>query len=591
MTDQTAQTTPGVLGRILRPVAGRTAIGVVFELIGAASTIIPFIAIAKLAQLLVGAVRNSTPVDGTAAMHGVFLFLFGIGMQLGFTALALLVTHFADVYLQAKIRVQLADKMGRLPLGWFDDNSSGRVRHLVSNDVETLHQLVAHSIVETIAAVVTPLVGAGYAFYLDWRLGLISLLPIFGYLVVYGILSAKCEKDMMSQIAAGLAVISTAIVEYVNGMSVLKIFGQTGQGFHRFSDASHNFRKRFRELVGPAMTANAFATNFLLLTTSGFLVLGFGTWFVRAGWTDPIEVLVVLIIAMTLPATVYTVATANTALKDAISAAGRVVALLDEEELSQPDAATAKVPADNSVSFQNVTFAYHEGRNVIHNVSFDLPAGSITALVGPSGAGKSTLGTLLPRFRDITEEGAIKIGGVDLREMTPDTLYNTVGIVLQDVQLLKMSVRDNIALGNPDATDADILEAAKVACIHDRIMEFEHGYDTIVGVDAMLSGGEAQRISIARTILSDTPVLVLDEATSATDPESEADIQKALSHLIAGRTVLVIAHRLTTITEVDHIIVLDRGEIAETGTHQELLQQGGLYAGLWKNQSLQEVGA
>ncbi|HHY07555.1 MAG TPA: ABC transporter ATP-binding protein [Corynebacteriales bacterium] len=590
MTENNAQTTPKVLGRILRPVAGRTTLGIVFELIGAASTIIPFIALTQLAHLLVGAVRTNTPVDSGAAMRGVFLFLFGIGMQLGFTALALLVTHFADVDLQAKIRIQLANKMGRLPLGWFDDNSSGRVRHLVSNDVETLHQLVAHSIVETIAAVVTPLVGAGYAFYLDWRLGIISLLPIFGYMVVYGILSAKCEKDMMSQIAAGLAVISTAIVEYVNGMSVLKIFGQTGQGFHRFSDASKNFRKRFRDLVGPAMTANAFATNFLLLTTSGFLVLGFGTWFVRAGWTDPINVLIVLIIAMTLPSTVYTVATAHTAIRDAMSAAGRVVALLDEEELIQPDAATAQVPADNSVSFQNVTFAYHEGRSVIHDVSFNLPAGSITALVGPSGAGKSTLGTLLPRFRDITA-GSIKIGGVDLREMTPDTLYDTVGIVLQDVQLLKMSIRDNIALGNPDATDAEIMDAAKVACIHDRIMEFEHGYDTIVGVDAMLSGGEAQRVSIARTILSDTPVLVLDEATSATDPESEADIQKALSHLIAGRTVLVIAHRLTTITEVDNIIVLDQGEIVETGTHQELLQQDGLYAGLWKNQSLQEVGA
>lgn len=590
MTENSTQTTPGALGRILRPVAGRTSIAIVLELIGAASTLIPFIALTKLAHLLVGAVHSGTPVDADAARNGVFLFLFGIGMQLGFTALALLVTHFADVALQAKLRLQLADKMGRLPLGWFDDNSSGRVRHLVANDVDTLHQLVAHSVVETIAAFVTPLVGAGYAFYLDWRLGLISLLPIFGYLVVYSLLTIKCERDMMQQIAAGLAVISTAIVEYVNGMSVLKIFGQTDSGFHRFSDASHNFRERFRTLVGPAMTANAYAVNFLLLSTSGFLLLGFGTWFVHAGWSDPIDVLVVLIIAMTLPATVYTVATAHTALKDAIAAAGRVVELLDEEELPQPAADEAQEPADNSVSFRNVTFSYQEGRDVIHDVSFDLPAGSITALVGPSGAGKSTLGTLLPRFRDVTG-GAIQIGGVDLRNMTSDTLYRTVGIVLQDVQMLKMSVRDNIALGNPDASDADIIEAAKVACIHDRIMEFDNGYDTIVGVDAMLSGGEAQRISIARTLLSDTPVLVLDEATSATDPESEAEIQTALSRLIEGRTVLVIAHRLTTIAEVDNIIVLDHGSVAETGTHQQLIDKGGLYATLWEKLHRQEVQA
>lgn len=580
MNEKTKAPTGSSLTRLLRPVSAHTAIALVFEVIGAAASVLPFIALTQIAHELVDAYQHGVAPNTDATWDGVFLLLIGIGIQLGFTSLALLITHFADVRLQAHLRLTLADKMGRLPLGWFDNNSSGRVRHLIANDVDALHQLVAHSVVETVSAVITPLVGLIYCFYLDWRLGPIALVPILAYFVTYSLLTIKCERDMMNQIAAGLAVISAAIVDYVNGVSVLKIFNQTGTGFSRFKEASEAFTKRFRELVNPAMRAQSIAVSFMLLPTSALITLGFGVWFVQEGWTTPINLLVVTIIAMTIPSTVYTVAISNTAMKDAVAAAGRITDLLDEPELPEPEPATAQVPTRKDVEFDHVIFSYREGKDVINDVSFTLPAGSITALVGPSGAGKSTLGTLLPRFRDVTG-GAIRIGGVDLRNMTTDTLYHTVGIVLQDVQMLKISVRDNIRLACPAATDEQVIDAAKVARIHSRIMEFEDGYDTIVGVDALLSGGEAQRISIARTLLSNTPILVLDEATSATDPESEAEIQQALSRLVAGRTVLVIAHRLSTIAQVDNIIVLDHGSIVESGTHDELRAQGGMYAHMW----------
>ena len=238
------------------------------------------------------------------------------------------------------------------------------------------------------------------------------------------------------------------------------------------------------------------------------------------------------------------------------------------------------MPHGNSVEFDAVTFSYDGDHDVLHDVSVTLPAGSITALVGPSGSGKSTLATLVPRFHDVAS-GAVRIGGVDVRDVDPTVLYRQVGFVLQDVQLLGISIADNIRLGRGDATDEEVYTAAEAAHIHGRILDLPNGYASVVGEDAHFSGGEAQRISIARALLADTPILVLDEATAFADPDSEAQIQAALSRLIEGRTVLVIAHRLGSVVGADNIVVLADGRVAEQGRHDELVDRGGHYARMW----------
>ena len=244
------------------------------------------------------------------------------------------------------------------------------------------------------------------------------------------------------------------------------------------------------------------------------------------------------------------------------------------------------MPAGHDVRIENVHFTYPprlgvpSGVKALDGVSVELAEGTVTALVGPSGSGKSTLATLLPRFGD-PDSGAVRIGGVDVRDIAPTELYRHVGFVLQDVQLLTMSVRDNIRLGRPDASDEQVYDAARAAQIHDRILELPDGYDTVVGDGAHFSGGEAQRVSIARALLADTPILVLDEATAFADPESEAQIQQAIGALMVGRTVLVIAHRLGSITHADNIVVLDRGRVVEQGRQDELVARGGLYASMW----------
>ncbi|MEL4211805.1 ABC transporter ATP-binding protein, partial [Corynebacterium bovis] len=591
----------GATTRILRPVLPALTVGVVLQVLGSAVSVVTYLALAALADCLL---RGGTVVTGP-----LLWFLTGLGFSALFGALALLVTHFADVSLQARLRLTLAAKLSRLPLGWFDDRSSGRVRQAVQNDVDSLHQLVAHTVVEIVAGVLTPLAGVIVCFILDWRLGLVALLPGVLYLVVFSVLARGSNREVMDRIHEGLAGVSDAVVEYVNGVAVLKIFNHGEEGSRRFTERSETFLREFAAMVAPQMRAQSVAVIFLSAAFAGAVELAAGTWFVHAGWTRPADVLVVTVIAMLLPASLQTLALGNQARTQAVDAAGRVVAILDEPELpvsadpqrprpdTTVDAADAATTGPRySVSLRDVTFSYGTGAGTgsdgssgsadvpaapaVDGVTAELPAGGVTALVGPSGSGKSTLAALIARFRDV-DAGSVAVGGVDVRDIDPEVLRRTVGTVFQDTGLLSLSVIDNIRLSAPDAPDEQVVEAARAANIHDRILALPRGYDSVVGEDARLSGGEAQRIGIARALLADTPVLILDEATSATDPESETAVQEGLTRLTRGRTVVVIAHRLTTVADADRILVMDRGAVVESGTHDELLARDGLYARMW----------
>jgi len=566
----------GALKRLLTPVRGRTALAQLLQLIASAATVVPFVGIVELGRYLLA----GEPVQAARVWTLVVVLIGGgLGVRTLAGGLALTLTHHADVELQGQLRKRLVDTLGRLPLGWFDANSSGEVRKAVQHDVGELHYLVAHAAVEKTGALATPLFGLAYCFHLNWRLGLLAIGTIPIYLVVYSVLM-RGAMARMGEMNAGIAAISATIVEFIAGVSVVKTFGETGKAHKRFADAADEFNDGFAGFVGPMVRLRAVSSVFVEAPVVLLVNLAGGYWFIRSGWVSPIEVLGSTLVAVTIPTAVLAVGYSAATQKQAMAAAGRLTTLLNTTAL--PVAGLPKVPQDNSIEFDGVAFSYDGTTTVLHDVSLTLPVGSITALVGPSGSGKSTLATLVPRFHDVTA-GAVRIGGVDVRNIDPKVLYRQVGFVLQDVQLLGISVADNIRLGTPDASLDEVQRVAEAAQIHDRIMELPNGYDSVVGEDAYFSGGEAQRVSIARALLADAPILVLDEATAFADPDSEAQIQAALSTLIAGRTVLVIAHRLGSIVGSDNIVVLRDGRIAEQGRHDELLAAQGLYAQMWRS--------
>ncbi|MGV0794573.1 ABC transporter ATP-binding protein [Mycolicibacterium sp. XJ1819] len=562
------------LQQLLAPTRTRTARAQRYQLLASAATVVPFVGIVEIGrELLAGGPVNTTRVWTIVAVVIAALLVRTIAG--GF---ALTITHHADIDLQRSLRRRIVDKLGRLPLGWFNTTSSGEVRKAVQNDVGELHFLVAHSAVENTGALATPVFGLAYCFYLDWRLGLLALATVPVYIAIFVVLG-RDSRTQMERLNRGVERISSTIVEFIAGVSVVKTFGEAGKAHKRFADAADEFNDGFAGWMEPLVRVKAASSIFIETPVLLLANLAGGYWFVRSGWVTPIEVLGATLVAVTVPAAVLTVGYSTHIKRQAASAAGRLQRLFDAPSLSL--SADPQVPQDNSVEFDAVSFSYDEQRTVLDEVTLGLVPGSITALVGPSGSGKSTLATLVPRFHDVTS-GAVRVGGVDVREIAPAELYRHVGFVLQDVHLLGISVAENIRLGRPEATQQEIVAAAEAAQIHQRIEQLPHGYDSVVGEDAHFSGGEAQRVSIARALLADTPILVLDEATAFADPDSEAQIQAALSRLIVGRTVLVIAHRLGSIVSADQIAVLDEGRIVERGRHDDLLAAGGQYSRMWQ---------
>ena len=570
----TAKGNPSPVGRLLRPVRGMLIVACTLQALSSAAGVIPFIAVAELGRVLLA----DGPVDIGLAWTIAWIGAGALVLRFVFMFLAAGLTHLADVDFRLVLRRQMAERLGRVPLGWFTERTAGQVKKALQDDVTALHHAVAHSYTDLTSAIVTPLVGLGYLLWVDWRLALITVLPmLLGMLSLYA-MQMRGYGEKIQAYDKALGKVNAASVEFVQGIAVVKTFGQARKSYRRFIDEAQRFVDFFWTWVKGLIRMSA-VSEVVLSPLFGLVVtLSAGTVFVAAGWMVPADVLPFALLGVALTAPFLIIGYSQNELMMAKRAAERVVALLDTPVL--PDRATGQTPAGTRVVYEGLRFSYDGRTDVLTDIDLVLEPGTVTALVGPSGSGKTTLARLLPRFWDPTG-GRITLGGVPVDGLPQSALYKQVGFVFQDVQLLHATIRDNIALARPDAPMAEIEAAARAAQIHERILALPRGYDSMVGEDARLSGGEAQRVSIARAILADAPILVLDEATAFADPESEAAIQDALSTLVAGRTLLVIAHRLHTIVHADQICVIDRGRIVERGRHSDLLTLGGLYSRLW----------
>ncbi|MGW1060616.1 ABC transporter ATP-binding protein [Micromonospora rubida] len=562
---------------LLRPYRGRFSAIVILQVVGAVAGLAPLLAVVELGRALM----SPGPIDHGQVWTVVIAGAVGLSVRLLFTAAASGIGHLLDGQVQLAFRRQLAAQLGRVPIGWFSRRRSGELAKVVGEDVGAVHPFIAHAPGELVSAFVVPLVSLIYLFTIDWRLTLITLIPVVLAVALVPLMMTRARLREQAEFDGAMGRISSSVVEFVQGISVVKAFGGSGRAHRRFVTAADDFVDVFYRWVrGISRTA---AGMQLVLSPPFVLVVVLigGTALITAGGMAPADLLPFLLLGLGLTAPVAALGHGFDDLQAAWRAVGRIRDVLAVQPLPEP--AHPRAPQGHRVELRDVRFGYESDHQVLSGIDLMLDPGTVTAIVGPSGSGKSTLVQLLPRFFDPTH-GSVVLGGVDLREIGSSQLHRMVSFVFQDVRLLRASVADNIALAIPHAGHDDVVRAAQLANIHDRILELPRGYESVIGEDAGLSGGETQRIALARALLADTPVLVLDEATAFADPKTEQAVRRALATLREDRTILVIAHRLETIEDADAVAMMENGSIVERGRPAELLAQGGKFAAFWQIQ-------
>ena len=546
----------------------RLRIGQVLVLLSGILAVAPYLALVRLGDILLDAYNAGAAPDPQRVRTVVMMLISAYSTRLLLYMVALIITHMADLSLRDQMRRDIVQRISRAPLAWFTASTSGRIRKAVQDDTTTVHTVIAHGPVEQLNAIVTPLALVACAFWIDWRLALLALSTLLLYVLTYSF-SMRGMNEKTVEMDRKLAAVSSTMVEFVSGIGVVKAFGRVGRAHAAYLNAADDFSAFYRAWAMPLVTMTCLSFTWVSVPVLLLVNLGGGALLISAGLVTLPEVLATTLIALVLPGALLTVASISWSYQMAGAAALRLCEVIDTPVL--PTAEESRRPERARVEIDRVSFSYGDTL-AVDEASLTLEPGTVTALLGPSGSGKSTLATLIARFAD-PDSGAVRVGGVDLRDMDEETLYSTVSFVLQDAQLLGATVRENIALGRPDADLEQVRDAARVAHVDEEIMALPDGYDTVLGRDTALSGGQEQRIAIARAVLLDTPVLLLDEATAMADPESEAEIQEALSALVEGRTVLVIAHRPAAVRGAHRIAVMERGRVVAAGSHEELLDE------------------
>ncbi|MDN6025307.1 ABC transporter ATP-binding protein [Bifidobacterium mongoliense] len=494
---------------------------------------------------------------------------------------ALMCTHLSAFRTTSNVRKAALGHLMLLPLGWFLTHPSGETRHIIDGAVEDTHAVMAHRLPDMSAALMTPIAFVVVSFVFDWRMGVACLIPVvLSMLFITIMLTTGAGADFMGRYNAALDRMSKSAVEYVRGIPVVKTFQQTVYSFRSFREAIVEYRDmatKYSFFCQPWQVAQLVAINgtFVFLVPTAIIISAN-----TGNFSEFLADFLFYVVFSTITVVMMTkVMYTSQAFMKADDAMRRINTILQERPLAQVSADRRERPKDSSIVFDNVTFRYQGAdADALHDVSFTVPSGSTVALVGPSGSGKSTVSKLAARFWD-PDSGTVTVGGVDIDTIAPETLLTDYSVVFQDVLLFNDTVMQNIRLGRRDATDEEVLAAARAANCDEFIARLPNGYHTKIGENgSTLSGGERQRISIARALLKNAPIVLLDEATASLDAENETKVQQALSRLLTGKTVLIIAHRMRTVAQADKIVVLDEGRVAEEGSPKELMAQNGIFA-------------
>ena len=551
----------------------------VLSAISALVALVPFLYIWMILRDVLEAAPNyAQAVD--IPRYGWMAVLFAAVSYLIYIC-ALLCSHLAAFRVATNLRLAAVEHLAKLPLGFVERYGSGKLRKIIQESTGAAETYLAHQLPDQWGAMATPVGLLALLLVFDWRLGLLSLIPVVLAFSIMATMTGKEMEEKMRQYSDALAAMSGEAVEYVRGIPVVKTFGQSVFSFKKFKAAIDEYEKWVvaytKELRMPMLFYTA-AINGVF----AFLIAG-GLLFTQNGVTSEFllnllfYIIITPVISLTLTKIMY-MSENKVIVADALQ---RIDTVLNAQSVQE--SIVPQHPKDSSVTLKDVYFSYDGSEDVIRGVSMNIQPGQTVALVGPSGSGKSTLASLMVRFFDVGS-GKICIGGADVRDIPKEELMNTVSFVFQNSRLLKGSILDNVRLGKPNATEAEILAALKAAQCMDIIEKFPAGIHTVIGSEGVyLSGGEQQRIAIARAMLKDASILILDEATAFADPDNEAKVQAAFRALAKGKTVIMIAHRLTTVANADCIYVVQDGKIAEAGTKDALCIQGGLFAKMWQD--------
>lgn len=554
----------------IRPHRSGFALSVVLAIISVASGLVPYFAVAEIVNLLI-----SGEMDFSVYLQWGLIGLIAYFARSVFHGLSTRCSHEATFRVLSEMRRTIAEKLTRVPMGYLTATPSGRLKTTMVERIEQMEVPLAHIIPEMTANLLVPVALVVYLFVLDWRMALASLATIPLGMLCYMAQMKEYPKKYAAVMQANKHMNATT-VEYVGGIEVIKAFNQSAASYEKFTDAVR--QNTWLMLEWMKSTQGYSALMMTLWPAVLIAVLPVGCLLYQNGSLSASDFITIAILSLGIIGPLVAAIFLTDDFSKIATITGEIAAVLEEPELDRPKA--QKKLEGHDISLRDVHFAYKDVQ-VLNGVSLDIKASTRTALVGPSGSGKSTIAKLIASYWDVSS-GRITIGGIDVKTLPPEQVMDLIGYVSQDNFLFNVSVRENIRMGRPEATDEDVEAVAKAAGCHDFIMSLTHGYDTIVGgAGGHLSGGERQRVAIARAMMKNAPIVILDEATSYTDPENEAILQESIGRLTRGKTLIVIAHRLSTITEADQIAVVDDGRIVAVGKHAELVQCCPLYAQMW----------
>ncbi|MCH4891031.1 ABC transporter ATP-binding protein [Acidaminobacter sp. JC074] len=547
----------------------KLTMSVIFSIIGFLLSLVPFYIVYMVIKALIADILTLNQLTQYAVVA-----LITIVLRVYMLAKSSEYSHIVAFNVLYKLRKDTSEKIMRLPLGYFSGVSAGVLKKTINEDIEKLELFIAHNIPEISGAIVTPVLTTIYMFFMDWRMGIAAVLMIPLMFLAMS-LSFKGSDTLMVEYYESSKQMNASIVEYVVGMPVIKAFGRSMSSYKKLTEYIRKYAK-FEYDWGVASTP--YMTMVSMIAEIGVItIFPVGLYLSYRGILEPEMLLLFILLGIGYAAPLMKLMMFMGMFGQISKGEEAIHALLTEKELNA--SGREKISAYD-ISFENVTFSYDE-RVILDDLSINFEPGQITALIGPSGAGKTTIGRLIPRFWDV-DMGSIKIGGKNIKSLDNQNLMENVSFVFQDVFLFNTSIMNNIRMGKPNASDEEVYAAAKQAQCHDFVSKLDDGYQTLVGEKAVkLSGGEKQRIALARAILKDAPIVIFDEATSAADPENEDKIQEALNKLIKDKTVIVIAHRLSSITEANKIVIIDSGKAVAQGNHKSLLEQSKIYQNMW----------